>query len=201
MGGIRGDLMAFGLIQTTIMEIDKPRRARRHVDLRYVITRSSQSIVTVSNTKIFDEPVLELHGQLSLYQETGIHLPSGSGIALHKEVLLERSQAAHQRHQRPTADHHGLGWVPDPARDDQGPTLFLLGTDRLELILRFMTDARAEHDVGRRRPGYPAFDAAGIALAPDRSRRRFGFSVLGERSTRWVPLVSVRVLACGLESS
>lgn len=59
MGGIRGDVIALGFIQTTIMEMGQPPSVETNTDPAMWV-RSRQytgRIVTVTNDKIFDEPV------------------------------------------------------------------------------------------------------------------------------------------------
>ena len=59
MGGVRGDVIALGFIQTTIMEMGQPPAVEANADPAMWV-RSRQytgRVVTVTNDKIFDEPV------------------------------------------------------------------------------------------------------------------------------------------------
>lgn len=59
MGGVRGDVIALGFIQTTILEMGQPPSVESNTDPAMWV-RSRQytgRIVTVTNDKIFDEPV------------------------------------------------------------------------------------------------------------------------------------------------
>jgi small-conductance mechanosensitive channel len=58
MGGVRGDVIALGFIQTTIMEMGQPPAVQSDHPPMWVRSRQyTGRIVTVTNDKIFDEPV------------------------------------------------------------------------------------------------------------------------------------------------
>ena len=58
MGGVRGGVIGLGLIQTTIMEMGEPPPVQGAEPPVWVRSRQyTGRIVTVSNAKIFDEPV------------------------------------------------------------------------------------------------------------------------------------------------
>ena len=58
MGGVRGDVMRLGFIQTTIMEMGQPPAVQGADPAMWVRSRQfTGRIVTVSNSKIFSEPV------------------------------------------------------------------------------------------------------------------------------------------------
>ena len=58
MGGVRGDVMRLGFIQTTIMEMGQPPSVQGADPAMWVKSRQfTGRIVTVSNSKIFAEPV------------------------------------------------------------------------------------------------------------------------------------------------
>jgi small-conductance mechanosensitive channel len=58
MGGVRGDVIALGFLQTTIMEIGQPPAVQSDEPAMWVKSRQyTGRIVTVSNATIFDEPV------------------------------------------------------------------------------------------------------------------------------------------------
>ena len=58
MGGVRGDVIALGFIQTTIMEMGQPPPVQNADPAMWVQGRQyTGRIVTVSNAKMFDEPV------------------------------------------------------------------------------------------------------------------------------------------------
>ncbi len=58
MGGVRGDVIALGFIQTTIMEMGQPPAVQTADPAMWVHSRQyTGRVVTVSNSRIFDEPV------------------------------------------------------------------------------------------------------------------------------------------------
>ena len=58
MGGVRGDVVALGFFQTTIMEMGQPPAVQNADPAVWVQSRQfTGRIVTVANSKIFDEPV------------------------------------------------------------------------------------------------------------------------------------------------
>ena len=58
MGGVRGDVIRIGFIQTTIMEMGQPPAEQSEKPRMWVEARQySGRIVSVSNAMIFDEPV------------------------------------------------------------------------------------------------------------------------------------------------
>jgi small-conductance mechanosensitive channel len=58
MGGVRGDVVALGFIQTTIMEMGEPPEAQgEETDVWVQARQYTGRIVTVTNDKIFEEPV------------------------------------------------------------------------------------------------------------------------------------------------
>src|SRR5436305_6129295 len=58
MGGVRGDVVALGFMQTTIMEMGQPPGEQADPPAMWVQARQySGRIVRVTNDKIFDTPV------------------------------------------------------------------------------------------------------------------------------------------------
>src|SRR5205807_6397666 len=58
MGGVRGDVIALGFMQTTIMEMGQPPSVQSADPAMWVKSRQfTGRLVTVTNSKIFDEPV------------------------------------------------------------------------------------------------------------------------------------------------
>lgn len=58
MGGVRGDVIALGFMQTTIMEMGQPPPVQSADPAMWVKARQyTGRVVTVSNLEVFDEPV------------------------------------------------------------------------------------------------------------------------------------------------
>lgn len=75
MGGVRGDVIALNFIQTVIMEMGEPPSVQGSDPGMWVESRQySGRIVTVTNAKIFDEPVYNYTRDFPYLWEE-IHLP------------------------------------------------------------------------------------------------------------------------------
>ncbi|MGI4758782.1 MAG: mechanosensitive ion channel family protein [Janthinobacterium lividum] len=75
MGGVRGDVIALNFIQTVIMEMGEPPSVQGSDPGMWVQSRQySGRIVTVTNAKIFDEPVYNYTRDFPYIWEE-IHLP------------------------------------------------------------------------------------------------------------------------------
>ena len=75
MGGVRGDVIALNFIQTVIMEMGEPPSVQGSDPGQWVQSRQySGRIVTVTNAKIFDEPVYNYTRDFPYIWEE-IHLP------------------------------------------------------------------------------------------------------------------------------
>ena len=174
MGGVRGDVIALGLIQTTIMEMGAPPSMQGATSTWVRGRQYSGRIVTVSNAKIFDDPVYNYTRDFPyIWEELSIQLPYAADRVQAERILLdaakrhtgaisEQARAAVTRLARQFPVRHA---TTEPR------VYYALGTDRLELTLRFMTDARAERDIkdAISRDLLHAFESAGIALDPDAS--------------------------------
>lgn len=77
MGGVRGDVIALGFTQTTIMEMGQPPAVQGADPAMWVQSRQyTGRVVSVSNAKIFDEPVFNYtHEFPYLWEE--MRLPIG----------------------------------------------------------------------------------------------------------------------------
>ncbi|WP_419806184.1 mechanosensitive ion channel family protein [Terriglobus sp.] len=75
MGGVRGDVIALNFIQTVIMEMGEPPSVQGADPGQWVQSRQySGRIVTVTNAKIFDEPVYNYTRDFPFIWEE-IHIP------------------------------------------------------------------------------------------------------------------------------
>ena len=75
MGGVRGDVIALNFIQTVIMEMGEPPSVQGSDPGQWVQSRQySGRIVTVTNSKIFDEPVYNYTRDFPYIWEE-IHIP------------------------------------------------------------------------------------------------------------------------------
>ncbi len=94
MGGVRGDVIALNFIQTIIMEMGEPPSVQGAAPEMWVQSRQySGRIVTVSNAKIFDEPVYNYTRDFPFIWEE-MHLPISykDDRATAESILLEAAR-------------------------------------------------------------------------------------------------------------
>jgi small-conductance mechanosensitive channel len=171
MGGVRGDVIALGFIQTTIMEMGQPPDVQEADPAMWVRARQyTGRIVIVSNAKIFDQPVYNYTRDFPyIWEELHLPIPYGADRARAESVVLD----AAKRH---TLD---IGRVGERAmremerryvmsRAELGPRVFVRLTDNwVELAVRFLVTDHGVREVkdAMSRDIIDAFDAAGITVA------------------------------------
>ena len=142
MGGVRGDVMRLGFIQTTIMEMGQPPAVQSADPAMWVRSRQfTGRIVTVTNSKIFAEPVFNYTREFPyLWEELAIPITYKADRARVEVILLESAG-------RHAVDPHSMG---EAARADLKerfgvelvdlePRVFFRITDNwLELTVRFV---------------------------------------------------------------
>jgi small-conductance mechanosensitive channel len=91
MGGVRGDVIALDLIQTTIMEMGQPPGEQGDAPAMWVRARQyTGRIVTVTNDKIFDEPVYNYSRDFPyLWEEMAIPISYDADRATAERILLD----------------------------------------------------------------------------------------------------------------
>ena len=171
MGGVRGDVLSLGFIQTTIMEMGQPPGVQAADPAMWVRSRQfTGRIVTVTNSKIFAEPVFNYTRDFPfIWEEMVIPITYKSDRKRVETILLESAQ-------QHAIDPDGM---PAAAKEDLQrrfginpielhPRVFYRITDNwLELTLRFIVgthhirgtkDAMSRHIVAQ-------LDLAGIGIA------------------------------------
>lgn len=94
MGGVRGDVIALNFIQTVIMEMGEPPSVQNADPEMWIQSRQySGRIVTVTNSKIFDEPVYNYTRDFPYIWEE-MHLPISykDDRAQAETILLEAAR-------------------------------------------------------------------------------------------------------------
>jgi small-conductance mechanosensitive channel len=144
MGGVRGDVVALGFIQTTIMEMGEPASGKSNgAPGGWVKSRQfTGRIVTVANSRVFDEPVYNYTRDFPfIWEEMTIRLPFGEDHERAEQIILD----AVRRH---TTDASKLD--PEPIKrleekylveieKDLEPSVFYQLTDKgVELTARFI---------------------------------------------------------------
>lgn len=171
MGGVRGDVIAVDFTQTTIMEMGQPPPVQGADPAVWVQSREyTGRIVTVTNAKLFDEPVYNYSRDFPyLWEEMRLPITYTADRARAERILLE----AAERH---TLDISDLG--RDALREmqrryvlqaaDLRPKVYYRLTDNwLELTVRFIA---RDHGVrglkdAMSRDILQGLDQAGIGLA------------------------------------
>ncbi len=171
MGGVRGDVIALDFIQTTIMEMGQPPSVQSADPAMWVKSRQfTGRIVTVSNDKIFDEPVYNYTRDFPyLWEEISIPITYSTDRERAEQILLECAdrhtiqinqmsaealQKMHKRYFIQTAD--------------LTPRVYYRITDNwLELTVRFIVTDHSIRNIkdAVSRDILKAFDQAGIGIA------------------------------------
>ncbi len=90
MGGVRGDVIGLGFIQTTIMEMGQPPAVQSADPAMWVKSRQfTGRIVTVANNKIFDEPVFNYTRDFPfIWEEIAIPITYETDRQKTEEIML-----------------------------------------------------------------------------------------------------------------
>jgi small-conductance mechanosensitive channel len=91
MGGVRGDVIGLGFIQTTIMEMGQPPPVQGADPAMWVQSREyTGRIVTVSNDKIFDQPVYNYTRDFPyIWEEMSLPITYTADRRRAEKILLE----------------------------------------------------------------------------------------------------------------
>ena len=91
MGGVRGDVIALSFTQTTIMEMGQPPAVQGADPAQWVKSRQyTGRVVTVSNARVFDEPVYNYTREFPyIWEELSVPIPYAGDYARAEGILLE----------------------------------------------------------------------------------------------------------------
>ena len=171
MGGVRGDVIALGYTRTVIMEMGQPPAVQEDEPAMWIGARQyTGRIVTVTNDKIFDEPVYNYTRDFPfIWEEIRLPIRYEADRARAEQILLE----AARRHTTPVAQIGAQAleamrrrYFVQPA--DLEPRVFLrLTDDWLELAVRFLVPEHGIREVkdAISRDVLAALDQAGIGVA------------------------------------
>jgi small-conductance mechanosensitive channel len=171
MGGVRGDVIALGFIQTTMLEMGQAAEIPNASSEVWVAARQFKGrIVSVSNSMIFTEPVYNHSRDFPLLWEE-MHLPISytDDRAAAERVLLDVAQrhtAALRAEGELAIQAMMKSYSMPPASLE--PRVFYRITDNwLELGLRFGAPAHGARELkdARSREILAGFDAAGVGIA------------------------------------
>ena len=171
MGGVRGDVIALGFLQTTIMEMGQPPPVQNATPAMWVRSRQfTGRIVTVSNAQVFDEPVFNYSREFSyIWEELALAIAYRDDHAAVERMLLD---AAH-RHaadvsKMAATEMAQLERLYNMPHASMEPKVFWRMTDNwLELSVRFLVPDHGARDVKdlMARDLVPALHEAGIEIA------------------------------------
>ena len=172
MGGVRGDVIALNFTQTTIMEMGQPPAVQNADPAMWVRSRQyTGRIVTVPNSKIFDEPVYNYTRDFEfIWEELSLPVPYAADRERVEQILLDTAE----RHHSPVnqIDEHHIRELQRRyyviELSDFRPRVFYRLTDNwLELTVRFVTRAHGVRDVkdGMSREILTALETSGIPVA------------------------------------
>ncbi len=171
MGGVRGDVMRLGFIQTTIMEMGQPPSVQGADPAMWVRSRQfTGRVVTVTNSKIFAEPVFNYTREFPfIWEEMTIPITYQTDRARVERILIEAARGHAADPARMALDaKQGLLESFGVEALELDPRVFFRITDNwLELTVRFIVgthsirgvkDAMSRHIIAE-------LDEAGIGIA------------------------------------
>lgn len=151
MGGIRGDVVALGFLQTTIIEMGQPPSVQGSDPAMWIRGRQfTGRVVTVTNDKIFENPVYNYTRDFPfIWEEMSIPIKYSADRDYVEKLLLDvvrkHTQDFYQEsrsHAQFLKDRYGIN------TDDTIPRVFYKLTDNwLELTVRFITPEHGVRDV------------------------------------------------------
>lgn len=171
MGGVRGDVIALSFMQTKIMEMGEPPPVQDANPAVWVHSRQfTGRIVTVTNDKIFDEPVYNYtHHFPYIWDEIRLPVRYADDRAKVELILLEAARRHALIPEKVDPDRlEELERRYNLKRIDIEPRVYWRLTDNwLELAVRFLTEDHGTRGVkdAMSRDILAALDAAGIGVA------------------------------------
>jgi small-conductance mechanosensitive channel len=171
MGDVRGDVVALGFIQTTIMEMGQPPPVQNADPAMWVHSRQfTGRIVTISNSEIFDKPVYNYTREFPyLWDEIHIPISYDTDHERAESILLETTNR-HALNQQKIGDKAvrrlRAKYQVDPI--DLDPTVYHRLTDNwIELAARFLVPDHGARRIKDKisRQILLEFEKAGIGVA------------------------------------
>lgn len=151
MGGVRGDVIALSFMQTKIMEMGQPPPVQKDEPAMWVKSRQfTGRIVTVTNDKIFDEPVYNYTDQFAyVWDEITLPIHYEADRERAEQILLEAgrthsctSDSMGEAEVQRLQERYGL------AIGDIDPKVYWqFGQDWLELTIRFLSPDHGTREI------------------------------------------------------
>jgi small-conductance mechanosensitive channel len=172
MGGVQGDVISLGFLQTRILEMGQPPEINEQ-EAPGMWVRARQftgRIVIVTNDKLFDEPVYNFTREFPfIWDELRVAVPYRANGRTAEEILLRRTREATAEFQDESRRaREQLQHKYGRPLDDGAPRVFWRLTDNwLELTVRFIVPAYEVRSVKDRiaRTVLHDLDAAHIEIA------------------------------------
>jgi len=172
IGGVRGDVVALGLIQTSVMEMGEPPNENSGEPDVWVNARQyTGRVVNVTNDKIFDTPVYNYTREFPyLWEEMHFPIEYGADFGRAESILLDiahRHTGATVERATPAYDRLRERYFV-AERSELPPRVFLRMTDNwIELSLRFLAPVHGVRGLkdAMTREILPAFKEAGLSIA------------------------------------
>ena len=171
MGGVRGDVVALGFFQTTIMEMGQPPAVQGADPAIWVMSRQfTGRIVTVANSKIFDEPIYNYTREFPfIWEEMRLPIAYRDDRSKVEKILLDaaRAHAVKPAEQDPGLLRHIQARFGVTAADFEPRVYWRITDNWLELTVRFITPDRGVRNIkdAMAREVMAKLDEAGIAIA------------------------------------
>jgi len=151
MGGVRGDVIALGFMQTTIMEMGQPPGEQADAPSLWVAARQyTGRIVTVTNDKIFDTPVYNYTSKFPyIWEEMRIPIPYNADRKPAEKILVDAANRYTEHMQNLSQEAlEELERRYMIKRADLEPRVYYRLTDNwCEMTVRFIVDAHKVRDV------------------------------------------------------
>jgi small-conductance mechanosensitive channel len=171
MGGVRGDVIALGFMQTTIMEMGQPPPVQNAEPAMWVKSRQyTGRIVTVTNDKIFDTPVFNYTRDFPfIWEELSLPITYKDDRAKAEQVLLQSAERCTIKLSEMSEEHiREMERRYQIRRNDIHPRVYWRLTDNwIEMTVRFISREFGVRDLKDEmsREIMKGLDAAGVGIA------------------------------------
>jgi small-conductance mechanosensitive channel len=172
MGGVRGDVLSLDFTQTTIMEMGQPHDVQSAEPAMWVKSRQyTGRIVTVPNSKIFDEAVYNYTREFNyIWEEMSVPISYQADRKEAETILLEsarRHECSLKNLSKNEMDQLMQRYGVLEAVDLEPKVYYRLTDNWLELSVRFLTESHGVRDLkdSMSREILAAFEKAKIGIA------------------------------------
>ncbi len=171
MGGVRGDVIALGFLQTTIMEMGQPPPVQNAAPAMWVKARQyTGRIVTVSNAKIFEDAVFNYTRNFSyVWEELSIYIAYRDDWQAVEKLMLDAAMKhTVQVSKLAEQDIRKIEERFAVQRSGIEPKVYVRMTENwIELTVRFVAGDHGARDIkdAMARDLLPALKAAKIEIA------------------------------------